>query len=241
MTAVFQDGFNCVSVLIARRVLMTIDESPIKEAFEWAITHIRTSYRKDELAYLALTSKIELPIRDKVAFYMGERLKSENLIAAREWTQGHQRSDLAILRDGIPAAIFEFKAMYSFDGILKRGKSYLDLMRKDLKKANILAKEDTELYSVLLITHPDKEIGDRLRGIVKYQPDIDRAVKKYETQDHVIKECNKNLQDALDTPSKAIRGCIEAGKYFDINVEVYYWLVGPFRRNEDFSSLFILE
>ena len=220
---------------------MANNGSLIKEAFEWATERVRTSYHNNELAYLALTSKIEHPIRDKVAFCMGERLKSEDLIAAREWARGHQRSDLAILRGGMPAAIFEFKAMYSFDGVHKRGEPYLDLMRKDLEKASALATDDTELYSVLLVTHPEREIGDGLRGIVKYQPYIDRAINKFGTPSRIMESCNNNLHDALDTPSKVSHGCVEAGEYFGINVKIHYWLLGSFRRNDDFSSLFKLE
>ena len=56
-------------------------------------------------------------------------------------------------------------------------------------------------------------------------------------QVRILEECNKNLEDGLTLPSKITRGHIDAGEYFDINVTIYYWLVGPFLRSDDISSV----
>ena len=51
------------------------------------------SFAAGELAYLALTSKVELPIRDRLAWCLHTSLP--NRVVAREW----KRCDLAVLDD----------------------------------------------------------------------------------------------------------------------------------------------
>lgn len=63
----------------------------------------------DDLAYLAATGKIELPIRDLLGALITK--KYPNLTAAREF----QRRDLAILKNGSPIALIEGKLWISFE------------------------------------------------------------------------------------------------------------------------------
>ena len=63
----------------------------------------------DDLAYLAVTGKIELPVRDALGALMTR--KFPELTAAREF----KRRDLAILRDGVPLAVIEGKLWISFE------------------------------------------------------------------------------------------------------------------------------
>lgn len=65
----------------------------------------------DELAFLALTSKIELPIRDRLAYTLFRRLPE--LLVTREW----RPVDLAVLSpDGkTPVLLLEAKALYTFN------------------------------------------------------------------------------------------------------------------------------
>ncbi len=66
----------------------------------------------DELAFLALTSKVELPVRDRLAYALFERLPDR--LVAREW----KRVDLAVLArrpTPFPVMLLEAKALYTFD------------------------------------------------------------------------------------------------------------------------------
>lgn len=63
----------------------------------------------DDLAYLAVTGKIELPIRDSLGAWMTK--KYPELTAAREY----KRRDLVLLRDGAPLAVIEGKLWISFE------------------------------------------------------------------------------------------------------------------------------
>src|SRR3954447_11031963 len=68
-------------------------------------------FERDELAFLALTSKIELPIRDRLAYSLYQRL--DECLVAREW----KRVDLAVLSDDgkTPVMLLEAKALFTFD------------------------------------------------------------------------------------------------------------------------------
>ena len=76
------------------------------------------------LAYLAITSKPELPVRDRVAWYF--HWKHPDLIAAREYyikseknPESRKRVDLALLNEMAegpsPVVLMEFKAMMTAD------------------------------------------------------------------------------------------------------------------------------
>lgn len=57
------------------------------------------TYAAGELAYLALTSQIENPIRDRVAYQLHLRLRGTRLDAGREWTGVDAEGE-----DGAPVA-----------------------------------------------------------------------------------------------------------------------------------------
>jgi hypothetical protein len=92
---------------------------------------IAISFNENELAYLALTSKIEFPIRDKLAYNLYKKLWGQGIIVAREW----RRSDLAFLDGGEPVFICELKAAYTFD--IFKHEDYLKLIEKDIAKAKL--------------------------------------------------------------------------------------------------------
>jgi hypothetical protein len=99
-----------------------------------ALAHIGDSFEENELAYLALTSKAELPIRDRLAFNLHKRFWKDEIVVTREW----QRTDLALLKNNEPLLICELKAGYTFDSIYNY-KQYLRLIQigfaKSKKKA----------------------------------------------------------------------------------------------------------
>jgi hypothetical protein len=63
----------------------------------------------NDLAYLAVTGKIELPIRDALGAWITKQFPE--LTAAREY----KRRDLVLLRDGAPLAVIEGKLWISFE------------------------------------------------------------------------------------------------------------------------------
>lgn len=80
-----------------------------RDVLEAALEAVAAGFRPGELAYLALTSKPEGAIRDRLAW----ALYSSGHCAAREW---RERCDLAVLNEaGDPLAVVEFKAIFTHD------------------------------------------------------------------------------------------------------------------------------
>ena len=89
----------------------------IETALIKSLQQTSIEFGEDELAFLALTTKIELPLRDRWAYVLYRKLSRSNLIVSREW----KRIDLAVLKDKIPLALIQLKAMYTFNAVYERG------------------------------------------------------------------------------------------------------------------------
>ena len=82
-----------------------------------ALTHLHSEFEKNELAYLALTSKIERQIVDRLAFSLHRKYGGADSVAiAREFTVSKeiQRVDLAVTVHEQPVLFLESKAMNYF-------------------------------------------------------------------------------------------------------------------------------
>jgi hypothetical protein len=197
---------------------------------------VNEDFQENELAYLALTRKIESPIKDKLAFRLHRKLYSQNLLVSREW----QRADVAVLENGKPIAIFELKAMFTFDATDAGSdvNGYPNLMIEDLRKirnrAKIqeLATDDMDLYSVLLATHSLKKIDESLSGTVlpsDYADGVNKAFNLYETPEEILSTCANNIANFFESKSTRVtQGDINAGKCFGIEVRIPFWIIGPF-------------
>ena len=134
---------------------------------------------------------------------------------------------MAILNDQSPRVLIELKAMYSFDAALDTEgvRGFIAAMSADENKARDLAEENTEIYTVLLATHPEGSFPSNMNGIIKYVPGINNAVKRFGSANKVksiaseavnLNLCNKNL---------VASGILKGGNAFDTEVSVYYWIV----------------
>src|ERR1700722_1529227 len=87
-----------------------------------AIKQVQSRFQNNDLAYVALTGKPELQVRDEIAKILRAN-PSPGVLIGREWSQsGKPPCDLSFVHDGIPLSIIELKAMYTFETIIK-GKS----------------------------------------------------------------------------------------------------------------------
>ena len=71
-------------------------------------------FESAEFGYLSFTGKIENNVRDKLAFYLNEKLGSDKVCVMREWkAEDGNKSDIAVtemnLGKQIPKVIFEIK------------------------------------------------------------------------------------------------------------------------------------
>ncbi len=180
-------------------------------------------FDNDELAYLALTSKVERPIRDRWAFELYKNI-NPNFIVSREWLS----TDLAILDNLVPRALIELKAMYSFNALNEKTiLRYVDLMKKDTIKAKELALRTTstpQIYTVLLATHPHASVGTKFKKVIKYSLGINKAFKDYENAENIKKTTNDKVNTHFSEWHCIANGSFVGGKAFEINTEVLFWL-----------------
>lgn len=195
----------------------------MKDLIIKTLSSVENEFSKNELAYLTLTTKIEHPLRDRWAFSLHKNLEAQNTFVAREWN----RVDIALVKNNKPVALIELKAMYTFDAALlpKNAKGFVENMTQDAVKARKLATDYTNIYTVLLATHPHKPINSKYRGIVKYDSGINKAFDKYQSAE-IIK--NKAIEEVnINFKSKNVinAGELKGGEAFGIKTSVLYWLV----------------
>jgi hypothetical protein len=114
---------------------MTKDDQRIAVALEGALSSVGGAFAQNELAYLALTSKAELPVRDRVAWNLQMTL-GKPFVVSREW----RRADIAVLLGDVPLVQVEAKALYAFDVLSgqSRGKFLAKLTDDGLKMASLV-------------------------------------------------------------------------------------------------------
>ncbi|MDF1553138.1 MAG: hypothetical protein P1P84_08760 [Deferrisomatales bacterium] len=181
----------------------------------------------NELAYLALTGKVETQIRDRLAFSLHCKLYSTYMIA-REWN----RCDLAILdkENSSPIAFIELKALHSADICnQKKWEKYKKKIEYDrIKSKNLAEKHKTpfpEIYTILLATHTINNISTDIGKISKYRKRINNALSKYEGHEAVRDLSCSRISNDYPSGEIVVCECYEGGSAWGIACEVLYWLL----------------
>lgn len=192
-----------------------------------ALGEVESAFQPDELAYLALTQKVEHAVRDKLAFKLHQRLSkvSPEMLVCREWF----RADLAVVRDDKPMLILEAKAVYTFD-IVKTGAQhpFPALVAADLEKAaawSSSASPDAplETFALVIATHPHSAPGALYRRAVKYYG----GVVKYAVDSNTYESACQVMSQKM-THVEQIHTCrLAAGRAFGVDVSVFLWLYKP--------------
>ena len=195
------------------------------------------AFAKDELAYLALTARVEAPIRDRLAVCLQRRLPSRFCVA-RECPK---RTDLAIFEstDGEgtlprlqPIVLIELKAMYSYDVLYTTcpttgfERHYLPNLTADLRKAQLLANAGASVYGLLLATHPDQGIPAEFTRVVKnYSPITKAYTRRNHTSTSLWKAMHEYVAPRIEKLGSVTTGAWDAGNAFGVHVRMAYWLV----------------
>lgn len=180
-------------------------------------------------AFLALTGKVELQVRDLLAWQLQvDYCNSHGLVAAREY----QRCDLAVLDGAVPVALLEAKALYVFDLVTPATlKEYVGALKADADKARSLAHQlghpQARLALLVLTTHFGGEVGsDQLRW-VKYGKAHNQVLRRIEKQGSVsptefmAAEGTDRLRAVLDSSGWDKHDTVLAHSTFDgINVTI---------------------
>ena len=181
----------------------------------------RLSPDPDELAYLALTSKPEAQVRDRLAYQLHQQLADRDLMVAREW----KRTDLAILRsDGAPEALLEAKALLSPHATRDPHlRNWRERVRSDIRKARRTAERvdtaDAEIFALVIVTHVCTPVRVDQRSAIKYGRRLTDVAKWDEVE--------RNLGQLLPEAEAPYVRKLGRGVAFGIEVEVWTWLFGP--------------
>lgn len=182
------------------------------------------SFAPGELAYLALTGKVELPMRDRLAWSLQT---DDEWVIAREW----KRMDLALLdkSDLTPVAIVQAKLMGLLDAATITPEfDFRVFIPHDIEKARPLARPDTELYELVFAQHADRPCEPSWASVIKYRDLYQRRLRAHGTAEVIHDVGLEVLRSALPEFGPVESGCIRAGRCFEIDVMLYWWLIGPF-------------
>lgn len=208
----------------------------VRSSVRAAVEGLAAAFEDGELAFLAATSKPELPIRDRMAWHVSRRLGDEYVVS-REW----RRADIAILRGRDVVTQIEAKAMYSFDVLQQRGRqAYLDRMIADAVKMSALARSDRYLLST--VTDVRGKISEHVQQyVVKYSPMIARAAAAHgsDAVQHLGRE--RWLRDLEATFGGAtVVTHVEGGLVWELEVSVDVFLTGPLTDSEHTATSALL-
>jgi hypothetical protein len=175
----------------------------------------------EESAYLAMTSKFELPLRDKLAYSLFKYFKergTENKYVCREWAStDRRRVDIAIMEtDNVPQYLIEVKATNTqhgyggFKGKEKRLNHIRPHVKSLIKQLHGLkhTHKKSEVYGIFIGTHPQRKINEKYNVMVKScysspgKKVISEIEKAYKStiSDILKKEMEKGVISYKETP-----------------------------------------
>ncbi len=204
------------------------------------IERLHTDFSENELAYLAVTSKIENPLRDRIAFELHKRLGQQFLVH-REWAYAKRsKADLAVTDDKNRVKyLFEFKA----HSLPTYEQGYSDKIRLDLQKLYAASNEETESYFIYFLNHVKaKDLLDhRFQHVVKYHKYLNQALQLHRLEtdisDKVTEYWHRHLEEVGMEKAKSALLKIEAGSYYDIPVSIFAFIYGPMMKTDIFNIL----
>ncbi len=208
-----------------------------KSDIEEIISSISKQYKDNELAYLSLTSKIELPLRDKIAFELHSKYQDKYLIC-REWksqeTKSLDRIDLAIIDkiDSKLLCLIEFKAK----SVVRFEKEFTRHLADDLIKIRNLTKDNNvELYYVYFnnVISGEHQFANIYQNSVKYVSTLNNNIKnKKGTVENSKSDWEKHIKLVGLNTDKSKHISINAGMYYNYNVSIETFIYGPVNQSE---------
>lgn len=197
----------------------------IKEQIAQSLGNLPSSFQKDELAYLSLTGKPELHLRDHLAFDLQNKLTDR--LVCREW----RRHDIAILPQGseVADAIIEVKVFYTFDGVVPNKLYHMkEALSADIDKMKRKGS-NAERMALLFLVHPQTLIPEASYEAIAYAQRVNSVYRKnaYGGPEMVLKMAKDNLEmfwKEVGAPWIG-SGNYAAGVYQGVEVLIPYWLV----------------
>ncbi len=182
------------------------------------------SFRKNELAYLSMTGKNELLIRDRIAYELYS--KYDNYIISREYNPSgiKSRIDLAIIENNQIKDIIELKSMYTFDSADMSG--YINAINKDFNKNSKLVINGVNQYEIIIATHIKAVPNKEFKEYVKYYRLIDKHTSNIENSKMLVDNLDYIIRKEFSRERYEIKNFnITAGQAFGVDVDVWFWVV----------------
>ena len=187
-------------------------------------------FEENELAFLALQGKIELQLRDKIAWELNKKgytVKKE--YAPTDIEIGRSKCDLAILDDNLnPQCLIEFKAHSSHNW----EKRYQAAFENDVDKMRYFTKnKKVDLFYIHFQTFHQTTFNTPLeKMLVAYSDIINRAVKnKVEDIDQEIHKQWETICARENRPDLIEMHKISAGEYLGHKPIIYTMIYGPIK------------
>lgn len=193
----------------------------VKTAVTASLEALGDEFRPNRLAYLSLTAKNESLLCGALSRRLHETYAAQrNIQVRREWANERRRFDLAVLRDNKPVALIEAKTALSAN-LPRSGLPHTDRVRKDIERLRSVEFEG-ERWVLAFFTHPRQVPRAEYRDAIKYFGLIERqgAVGSAE-----IDAGFARFREAVGSPPVLARGEVPAGRAFDVDVSVLYWLL----------------
>jgi len=210
---------------------------------------VQDSFENNELAFLALTTKVEQPLRDKIAWLLNKSIGQEKLIN-REW----KRHDLVIMnkQDQEIESIIEFKNQLGFK--IKHDeykKGFCNDLYKSALSIRYKAQGNMEKSEILFIMFGrtlDNEPNIKDPNVLQSMPYIKGAFS--DCKNHLIthpiltQEQYDNFKDDWDywldeacIPREKRHWLkpINGGSFLNIGIKIITSIIGPFSAQEVFD------
>ena len=190
-----------------------------EQIIEDSIKNITKTYGKDELAFLAMQGKIELQLRDKIAWYLEQNIPN-NYCVKREYNipgNGRQKCDLAILdkNNMQPVCLIEFKAHSAATFEM----DYINKCKNDIAKMQSIAQgttPDPEIYYIFFQTEHQGDLPEK-NGLIAYYDIIKKALENKLSITDIHNQWDRNYK-YFGTITKLQ---IPAGGYYGLKVDIH--------------------
>ena len=220
-------GHHC-ELRVAVERLMSNEEADANGALVAALRSLGNEFKANRLASALLKSKNERLLCDALASRLWTMLaKAPQLRVVREWGRGvsalgRRRIDLAVLRGDRPVVLLEAKVARSFDFVVDTDRRYPSgQVRTDIGKLREVGT-GADRCVLLLVTHNHEVPGDRHRHSIPYFDDMERHAPISRER---VNGGFERFLEAVDKPPVMASGEISAGRAFDTEVSVFWWLL----------------
>lgn len=195
------------------------------------ISTISEKFKPNELAFLAVTSKIELNLRDRIAFEIHKNI-GEQFLVCREWspkTGNGKRIDLAIVEVSTskPVCFIEFKAQNT----LGYEEIYSNYIKNDfIKMQNCKGNDSVECYVIFFTNLIKSTIAfeNHMGNSVKYFSGVNKIINQNKmTIQHCHIIWDKHLRKLNIANSNSQHYTILAGVYYGKTVTIEAFIIGP--------------